>query len=248
MMRSITGAALSLMLAVSGVAAQTPAHDPSERLREVLPADVADRVLAKIAEARARGLPAQALEHRALKFASRGVKPADIEQSVSDHSQRMERAKQAIEQARGAAAAGDEVDAGAEALRMGVDGAAVSELAKSAPSGRSLAVPLLVVGSLVDRGLPSYDALQRVLDRLQARAADAELEAMPGTVPAGKPSVTGQDLAGQKRPEAAGAGRTGGPPTSVPGNAGAGARPTAGQIPAGSKRPPLPPVVPPGLP
>ncbi|HSA54646.1 MAG TPA: hypothetical protein VLE53_03030 [Gemmatimonadaceae bacterium] len=240
--------ALSLVLAVSGVAAQTPAYDPSDRLREVLPADVADRVLAKIAEARARGLPAQALEQRALKFASRGVNPAAIEQSVSDHSQRMEHARSVIERARGAAAVDDEVDAGAEALRMGVDGAAVSELARSAPSGRSLAVPLLVIGSLVDRGLPSDDALQRVLDRLQARVTDAELEGMPGAVPAGKPAVTGQDLAGQKRPEAAGPGRAAGPPTSVPGNAGAGARPTAGQMPTGTKRPPTPPIIPPALP
>lgn len=238
MNRSIGGVALSLMLALSSAAAQTPANDPSQRLREVLPADVADRVLAKIADARARGLPAAALEQRALKFAARGVKPADIERSVADQSQRMDRAKQSIEQARGRAPSGDEVDAGAEAMRMGVDGAKISELAKSAPSGRSLAVPLLVVGSLVDRGLPSDEALKRVLDRMQARAADAELERMPGEVTRGKPAVTGRDLADTKRPDAAGGGRpAAGPPADVSGNAGAGARPTSGAMPTGTKRP-----------
>ena len=50
-------AVLATIFAVSGVGAQTPAADPSAKLREVLPADVADRVLAKIATARAHDLP-----------------------------------------------------------------------------------------------------------------------------------------------------------------------------------------------
>lgn len=246
MNRSIGGVALCLTLALSSAVAQAPASDPSARLREVLPASVASRVLARIDEARSRGLPAAALEQRALKFAARGVNPADIERSVTDQSQRMERAKQTIEQARGRGANADEVDAGAEAMRMGVDGAKVSELAKSAPSGRSLAVPLLVVGSLVDRGLPSDEALKRVLDRIQARATDTELERMPAEAAAGRPAVTGRELAGTKRPEAAGAGRPAGagPPAGVAGNAGAGARPT-GKMPSGTtKGPPTPPPTP----
>jgi hypothetical protein len=60
-------------------------------------------------------------------------------------------------------------------MRMGVDGATVSELARSGPSGRGLAVPLLVIGALAERGLPSDDALAAVRDRLAARADDAEL-------------------------------------------------------------------------
>ena len=66
MIRSIGTAGLILVFAFSSAAAQTPAHDPSDRLREILPADVAERVLARIADARARALPAAALENRAL--------------------------------------------------------------------------------------------------------------------------------------------------------------------------------------
>jgi hypothetical protein len=62
--------------------AQVPASDPSARLRAVLPAQVAERVLARIAEARAHQLPAEALENRALKFAAKGVDPINIERSV----------------------------------------------------------------------------------------------------------------------------------------------------------------------
>lgn len=219
-------------IAFAGANGQTPAADPSDRLREVLPADVAERVLAKIAEARSRELPAAALENRALKFAAKGVSPADIERSVAEHAERMRQAKTAIERGRPARAQGEEVDAGAEAMRRGVDGAAVSELAKSAPSGRSLAVPLMVVGSLVERGLPSDDALLRVQERLQARATDAELEELPGDVAAGRPGTTGQDLARTKRPATAGRPATT-PPVSLPQNPGTG---TSG------RRPEVPPT------
>ncbi len=168
------------VLSGTGVSAQAPGRDPVARLREVLPADVADRVLATVTAARERGLPAQALENRALKYAARGVTPEQIERSVAEHAVRMDRAQSALLGARGGLRpGGDEIDAAAEAMRMGVDGAAVSALAKSAPSGRSLAVPLFVVGNLMDRGLPSDEAIARVRDRLQSRATDAELERMP---------------------------------------------------------------------
>ena len=238
--RILTTVAMATLVA-QVARAQTPAHDPSDRLKEVLPADVAERVIAKIAEARARQLPAAALEHRALKFAAKGVAPADIEKSVSEQADRMSKASDALTMARSKKPSDDEVEAGAEAMRMGVDGKQVSALAKSAPSGRSLAVPLFVIGSLVDRGLPSDEALKRVQERLAARAADADIERLPGELPAqavagkaNKPALTGQDLAATKRPggagSSAGGNAAGGPPAGVPANAGRGARPsTAGK-------------------
>src|SRR5829696_9602298 len=112
-MRYINGFAMLTMVALLGSAnvavTQTPANDPSARLREVLPADVATRVLAVIAKARARDLPAEALENRALKFAAKGVRPDSIEKSVVDHEVRMERAKDALTKARGRRPADDEV-------------------------------------------------------------------------------------------------------------------------------------------
>ena len=224
------------MISVS-LSAQTPANDPSARLSAVLPADVAQRVLATIADARAHDLPAAALENRALKFAAKGVAPADIEKSVKDQAARMEDAKDALESARGSKPADDEVEAGAEAMRRGVDGAQVSALAKSAPSGRSLAVPLYVIGSLMDRGLPSDAALQRVHDRLLAKASDADLEKMPAELPAQaaagqahKPTTTGTDLAATKRPANAG-----GRPSNIPANGGTHGRPAGAGAGAGHR-------------
>ena len=231
--RILTTIGVAMTLAAGTAGAQTPAADPSTRLRAVLPADVAERVLATIGQARARELPAQALEQRALKFAARGVAPRDIERAVSEQAERMAQAKGALEQVRGRRVAGDEVEAGAEALRLGVKGAEVTALASSAPSGRSLAVPLFVMASLVDRGLPSDQALQRVRDRLQARATDAEIERLPRDLPpqatagqGNRPAETGRDLAATKRPGNAGrSGSAGGPPAGVPGNAGSRGKP-----------------------
>lgn len=219
-------AAISAVLFAAGsLGAQTPAYDPSARLQEVLPADVAQKVLATIADARAHELPARALEQRALKFAAKGVEPRLIARSIQQQEDRMEKAKDALDDVR--KPEDDEIEAGAEALRQGVDGAAVSELARSAPSGRSLAVPLFVIGSLVDRGLPSDEALARVLAKLQARASDRELEQIPeglgpnnGNRPAdaGRPANPGKALGATKA--------GGGPPAGIPANGGKGAKPT----------------------
>ncbi len=233
----LTLIAATLLGGVAPAVAQTPAMDPSARLKQVLPADVAARVLAVIAKARARDLPAEALENRALKFAAKGVQPEAIEKSVAEQEERMEKVRDTLQRARGRKPLGDEVEAGAEAMRKGVDGTKVSALAKSAPSGRSLAVPLYVIGGLVDRGLQSDSALRRVEERLNARASDHDLERMPAEVPVqavtgqeNRPAETGRDLAATKRPGSApGAGQSGGsaggPPANVPANGGARGKP-----------------------
>jgi hypothetical protein len=238
-MRYSTILMTAMVVCASGALAQTP-HDPSDRLKEVLPASVADRVLAVIARARAHELPTDALENRALKFAAKGVQPDSIEKAIVEHEARMERGKESIERARGEKAGGDEVEAAADVLRKGVDGQAVSALAKSAPSGRSLAVPLYVLGGLLDRGLPSDDALRRVEASLRARASDRELEKMPGEVASSAANGNARGLADAGRPtdhptrptSGVGAARgvgAGGPPAGVPANAGVAANPQRGK-------------------
>lgn len=212
--------------ALAGQAAGAAAHDPSARLREVLPPDVAVQVLAVIADARSHGLPATALEQRALKFAARGVPAVDIARSVAEQAQRQTRVMTLLEAVRGSPATSDEVEAGAEAIREGLAGHDVSALAKSTPSGRSLTIPLYVLGSLAARGLPSDQALARVSQRLAAGASDADLETLPEPTTdarSGVPGAIGRDLGATRRPTAApGASGTpgGGPPAGVPANGG----------------------------
>ena len=215
------------------VSAQTSnvSTDPSIRLQEVLPPDVASHVLAVIADAREHGLPAKALEQRALKFAARGVPAADIARAVDEHADRQVRVKTLLVTARGSSTTGDEVEAGAEAIREGVDASGVSALAKDAPSGRSLTIPLYVLGSLTARGLPADRALARVSERLAAGASDSDLEMLPAQATdahGAAPGTVGRDLGATRRPTAppGASGAPGqGPPPGVPANGGQRGRP-----------------------
>lgn len=233
----------------STLGAQAPsapaAVDPAVRIRQALPADIADRVLATIEAARAQGLASEALEQRALKFSARGVAPGDIERSVAEQAQRQAQAKSLLEAARGTTPSTDEVEAGAEAMREGVDGRDVSGIAKSAPSGRSLSVPLYVLGSLTSHGLASSDALARVKERIAAGATDADLESLPGQA-AGNAADAGtapgqvKHEAGDHPDNANGTGVGNGPPPGVPRN-GNGKAKGHGNAPGNPPNPPKPP-------
>lgn len=229
------------LCAQGGAAAAATQQDPAARLHEVLPDSAATQVLSIAAEATSHGLPGAALEQRALKFAARGVPPADIVRALKEQAGRQMTARTLLDTARKGTPRGDEVEAAAEALREGVAGRDVASLAKSAPSGRSLVVPLYVLGSLTTRGLPSDQALEKVMQRLAARASDAELESLPQqalNARNGEPGADGRAIGLSHRPAGvpgAGAPAQGGPPSGVPAN------------PAGRGRPATPPG-PPGHP
>lgn len=195
---------IAATLLFSSAASAQNASDPSAKLRQVLPADVAQHVLATIADARSHSLPAAALEQQALHLTSKGAKPADVQKSIDRSADNMKKSKAALEKA-GRKPTNDEVVAGSELIGRGVDGKKVSEFAKTAPSGRSLAVPLYVTGSLMNRGLKSDAAMARVHDRLMAKATDRQLTAEANAT------------ANEKRPETAN--KTGGlahRPATVP--------------------------------
>jgi hypothetical protein len=247
------------VLLPAALAAQTPAHDPSSTLEQVLPADIAQQVLARIADARSRALPAAALEHRALELQAKGMPSAEIPSVIAETENAMGTGKTALAAGGRTDASDAEVEAAGTGVAKGVDGGTISDLAKSAPSGRSLAVPIAVLTALVDRGLPADEALARVVARLQAHASDQQLASLPDQADDGlahKPATTGQALAATQRPDQAGppnstpAGTTptgitppvtvppssvpvAGPPTSVPANGGQGTRPTTPSHPTG---------------
>jgi len=195
--------AVTLMFA-SAASAQT-ANDPSATLRKVLPTKVAEHVLATIADARSHSLPAAALEQQALRLARTGAKPADVEKSIDRSADNMKQAKGALEK-NGRKPTNDEVVAGSKLIGRGVDGSKVSDFAQTAPSGRSLAVPLYVTGSLMDRGLKSDAALARVHTRLMQKATDRQLTAEANATASEKRPATANKEGGQAhRPATAGA-------------------------------------------
>jgi hypothetical protein len=222
MKKLLIGAAL---LFASTASAQN-ANDPSARLRQVLPADVAQHVLATIADARSHSLPAAALEQQALKLTRNGAKPTDVAKSVDRSAGNMKKAKAALESS-GRKPTSDEITAGSELMGRGVDGSQVSAFAKSAPSGRSLAVPLYVTSHMMDHGVKANDALAKVHARLLEKATDRQLIADGNATAAEKRPATANKEGGlAHRPATAPglsvrpAAPTGGRPAGTPGKRG----------------------------
>jgi|GEM_PF-1284500 hypothetical protein len=195
--------AVTLMFA-SAASAQT-AHDPSATLRKVLPAKVADHVLATIADARSHSLPAAALEQQALRLARSGAKPDDVENSIDKSADNMKQAKEALEKS-GRKPTNDEIVAGSKLVGRGVDGSDISGFAKTAPHNRSLAVPLYVTGTMMDHGLKANAALERVHTRLMQKATDRQLTAEANATASEKRPATANKEGGlAHRPATAGA-------------------------------------------
>ncbi len=189
---------LAAALLPASLAAQ---QDPIERLSEVLPPDVSAQVIERIEGARARELPVQAAANLALEGVAKGRSGAEVLAAVEVLVSDMGRAQDALRGV-GRSPEEGEVEAATAAMRMGVDGETIGALARSQPSGRTLAVPLLVMGGLAERGLPSDQALAAVRERLAARADDAGLL---GAFP-----DVGRGLSQGMRPDQVGPGLAGG--------------------------------------
>lgn len=242
MMKRIRYILLLAAVTPIGVVAQV---DPVERLSEVLPADVAEQVIARVEDAHARDLPSQAVANLALEGVVKGRSAEEVLAALDALVGDLGRAQEAI-QAAGRPPEVGEVEAAAAAMRMGVDGAAISELARSQPSGRSLAVPILVIGGLTERGLPADEALAQVAARLAARADDASLmgdfpEVGAGFARGAMPTQVGPALASGRagfQVPVAGVNVPLGPPSGMPGRPGW--LPEPGQNPGQGKPPPPP--------
>jgi hypothetical protein len=191
-MKTMTVSLLAVLAMPLAAGAQ---QDPTERLLEVLPEHIAADVMLHVGAAHEQGLPANAVRNVALEGVTKGRSGEEVLAAVELLVGDLSRAREALG-ASGRATGEGEIEAAAAAMRMGVDGEAVSALASSQPSGRSLSVPLLVIGGLADRGLPSDQALSAVQARLGAGAGDAALLA-------DFPNV-GQDLGRALRPEETG--------------------------------------------
>lgn len=185
-MRSLPLAA-TLLLATGSLGAQELTRSFPDRLGEHLPPAEARRVHTSVESARALLLPADALEYLALELSAKGAPAVVVAARVELRLELLRTTRDLIRDARGSEAMADEIAAGAEAMQRGVSGNQIAELARGAPSGRSLAVPLLVMSELVDRGLPSDAALARVSARLLARAGDADLQREVTAPPAARP-------------------------------------------------------------
>jgi hypothetical protein len=173
-----------LVLLTGPVLAQIPPQIEA-KLRRTLPPQAGEELIRQLDLARQRGLPLAALEQRALELSLKGLPAEVIVRAVAVSAGRLDSARTALSQAREAKATAEEIDAGAVALGKGLSDSALSDFARSAPTGRSLAVPLLVVASLVDQGVSVDGAVGRVLNGLSGWRSDEELVAL--ALPASEP-------------------------------------------------------------
>lgn len=87
-------------------------------------------------------------------------------------------ARAALVSAGRAQASQDELDRAASAIERGYTAAHIEAIAKAAPSDRSLVVAFDVLSKLSENGVPAADAVAKVQARLEAKDADAAIEAL----------------------------------------------------------------------
>lgn len=123
------------------------------------------------------GLPVRPLINRSLEGASRRSPGDRILRVVREHALALQEAKRAL----GDRATEDELEAGAIAVRAGLDWRAVESVRTSRPTG-SVVVPLVVLTDLVRRGIPATKARDAVTTLVRSPRADDVLLGLQATV------------------------------------------------------------------
>jgi hypothetical protein len=147
-------AALAVMLgaSVQRVAAQ------DARLASQLDAETQARVTAVVDRARTAGLPTEPLVDKALEGARKHAPNARIVDAVTSLAARLDSSRAAI----GRSSTDAELVAAASALQAGVGIGVLAQL-RQERTGKSLAIPLVVLSDLVTRGVPHDTASALIL-------------------------------------------------------------------------------------
>ncbi|MFO7892588.1 MAG: hypothetical protein R6U63_02540 [Longimicrobiales bacterium] len=223
------GVIVALVMAVVPVSAQEA--DPRlERIRAELPREAMEQIEARIAAARAEGLPTEPLLDKAVEGIAKHVPAPRIAGAIDRLAQELGRARTLLED--GVPPAPTDVAAVADAMRRGVPDPAIERVAERAGPGEPVALAVHTLGDLMDRGVPVEQAVA-VMEAWRGRGARREeLQDLPDAVDR---LMRQGVLPGQAAAAVANAMR-GGPPG--PGQGPAGGQPP-GMIMQGA--PPIPP-------
>jgi len=157
----------ALLCALLGAAA--PLHGQDRRLEGRLDSETRRAVLALVDSARTAGLPTEPLIQKALEGESKGADGARIVGAVHALLGRLHAARAAL----GRTASDAELVAGAAAIHVGVAPDRLERL-RNASSGAPLALALVALADLVQRGVPPDTAATAIETLALARAGDAE--------------------------------------------------------------------------
>lgn len=167
---------LALKLAVA--TSPSSAQSVDATIRGLLPGAPGDSAAAVAAAARAAGLPVMSLELLVRQGVAKEVAPPAVVAALRAEVDRLSRAQAVLVGERGQVNE-RELRAAADALHRGVTVDAIARLARLAPAGRSLELPIFVLAGLVDRGIPVDDALAAVRARMLEGTDDRELGDLP---------------------------------------------------------------------
>lgn len=150
-------------------------QDAAQRVREAFPPDMAERIEAIARSAAEQGVPPGPLFHKALEGAAKRVPPARIIPAVDAYAGRLVAARRALGTTRAPM-----IVAGADALARGVTPELLAQMAEEGVQRGPISV--LILGDLVERGVPTDRALEVVREALRTRQAEADMAAISGTV------------------------------------------------------------------
>ena len=142
-------------------------QDRAARIREVYSPDAAAQIEAVVEEARRNGVPVAPLYDKALEGAAKRVPAARVMPALREYSGRMERAQGLLGGTREVAW----LVAGADALGRGVAADALTSIGRDA--GARTAMALVVMGDLVEAGVPAGRAME-VMQEVLMRTTDEE--------------------------------------------------------------------------
>lgn len=149
---------LALLLAAALAAGAGPLSAQDARLAVISDAGTRARIDAVIERARGAALPVEPLVDKALEGARKRAPDARIIEAVTSLAARLDSSRAAL----GSASTEAELVAAAAALQAGVGPAVLTQLRRER-TGRSLAVPLVVLSDLVTRGVPHDTASALIL-------------------------------------------------------------------------------------
>lgn len=174
--RAGTVCLLALAALLSGPVAVNAQQDRIDRLREAYSAEAMELIQAIVTEARNSGVPVAPLYNKALEGAAKRI-PADrVVPALAEFAGRMRQARELI----GPAAQAAWLVAGADALRRGVSPELVAAIGREAEDRTPMA--LLIVGDLLEAGIPHDRALEVLREALARTRGEEALRDVPTTI------------------------------------------------------------------
>ena len=168
----ILGSFLVAFLA-SGSSNALLGQDRAARLREAYSPEAAAQIEAVVEAARSNGVPVAPLYDKAIEGAAKNIPAARVMPALRELSGRMQRAQNLL----GGTSEVAWLVAGADALLKGVTGDALTLIGQDA--GARTPVALVVMGDLMDEGVPAGRAMEVMREALVRTTGDEGLLDVP---------------------------------------------------------------------